>query len=770
MIALLLLLELVFAIIIIIVVHSLSNTIRDLRFELKKLAGRLGDLERTQTPPVSTGISAPVVRTPGPATEKALPIAPVSTAEAGPRAALPPPRSSVSTPPARTRAEWEALIGGKFLNRIGALALIIGMGFFLKYAFDRNWISEWMRVGIGIGTGLALLAGGARFHRKGLPMFAQGLVGAGIAILYLSVYATFNFYHLVSQPIAFILMAAVTVLTFTQAFFYDALAVSLLGWLGGFLTPFLLSTGEAHPVGLFSYTTMLDVGLIAVLVLRRKWAVLAPLSLAATYLIYFLWYGSSAGTTDGAVALLFLCIFWMLFHGYDALAEMLRGEPSDVIRRVTAVANAVVFYCGLYAVLDRYYEPWLAPATIVLAVLYAASSVLARRAASVHTAAAVQYAVAAIVLLVIATEIHFGDFVVIPVYVAEALVLYWIGMKTSLEHVWGMGIGVLLWACLVTLSTDNTFFHRDASTIVLLWNIRSLAFLSLAGGAGIVLMLMRKAHDGRAGAIRTVLHLIWVFFVFLLLTVETGDYFRRLAMGGDETAHALLLFQRLMTMGLLWLLLGAVVFGAGHRGRIVTLAVSGIVLIVLGTGLVIVRGIAFDPIAAFVPLLNIRVLVLLLAIALLGWSRYEIIQTRVLGDWDEEVRLLLQILLVVVPLVLISGEIRDYYERAIALRSGEAESATLDLQNLKQMFLSTGWLVYSIGLMGVGLLRRARTVRIIAIVLFAIAILKIFFYDLSFLETLYRIVSFIGLGIILLTVSYLYQRYRGAILDDSPHQ
>jgi uncharacterized membrane protein len=82
------------------------------------------------------------------------------------------------------------------------------------------------------------------------------------------------------------------------------------------------------------------------------------------------------------------------------------------------------------------------------------------------------------------------------------------------------------------------------------------------------------------------------------------------------------------------------------------------------------------------------------------------------------------------------------------------------------MFLSTSWLLYSIGLMGVGIVRRVRTLRVIAIVLFGVAILKIFFYDLSFLETLYRIVSFLGLGLILLTVSYLYQRYRSVILDD----
>jgi uncharacterized membrane protein len=84
------------------------------------------------------------------------------------------------------------------------------------------------------------------------------------------------------------------------------------------------------------------------------------------------------------------------------------------------------------------------------------------------------------------------------------------------------------------------------------------------------------------------------------------------------------------------------------------------------------------------------------------------------------------------------------------------------------MLLSSAWLVYSILLMGYGLWRRTRVLRIAAIVLFGVAILKIFIYDLSFLDTVYRIVSFIGLGIILLSVSYLYQRYRGLIFDATP--
>jgi uncharacterized membrane protein len=131
--------------------------------------------------------------------------------------------------PSRSKEEWEALIGGKLLNRIGALALIIGVGFFLKYAFDRDLISEGPRVLIGAAVGLLLLAGAARSARKAYHFFAQGLVGAGISILYLSAYASFNFYQLVSQPVAFLLMSGVTALAFTQAIHYNALAVSLLG-------------------------------------------------------------------------------------------------------------------------------------------------------------------------------------------------------------------------------------------------------------------------------------------------------------------------------------------------------------------------------------------------------------------------------------------------------------------------------------------------------------------------------------------------------------
>ena len=103
--------------------------------------------------------------------------------------------------------------------------------------------------------------------------------------------------------------------------------------------------------------------------------------------------------------------------------------------------------------------------------------------------------------------------------------------------------------------------------------------------------------------------------------------------------------------------------------------------------------------------------------------------------------------------------------REIAYRSSTDLDKLGRLVDLQQLTLSGVWLVFSIVLMVLGLWKRTRLLRIVAIALFGITILKIFIYDLSFLETLYRIFSFIGLGVILLAVSYLYQRYKGIILD-----
>lgn len=112
----------------------------------------------------------------------------------------------------------ETAIGGTWLNRIGAVALVTAMGFFVKYAFDNDWLNEMVRVLLGAFIGILLLGGGAYFYKKkGLPIFGQGLIGSGISILYLSVYGSFGYYHLISHPVAYGFMITVTIIALWHA-------------------------------------------------------------------------------------------------------------------------------------------------------------------------------------------------------------------------------------------------------------------------------------------------------------------------------------------------------------------------------------------------------------------------------------------------------------------------------------------------------------------------------------------------------------------------
>ena len=112
---------------------------------------------------------------------------------------------------------------------------------------------------------------------------------------------------------------------------------------------------------------------------------------------------------------------------------------------------------------------------------------------------------------------------------------------------------------------------------------------------------------------------------------------------------------------------------------------------------------------------------------------------------------------------LVTVEVWDYFARAIALEP--IEDHIQRWHSLQQMVLSVTWVVYSILLMAYGIWRRATTLRLAAIIFLELTIMKVFLVDMSSLETLYRIFSFIGLGLILILTSYLYQRYKGFIFE-----
>jgi hypothetical protein len=250
--------------------------------------------------------------------------------------------------------DWEQFMGVKLFAWVSGLAFFLGIVFFVKHAFEHSWISPEVRVALGFLTGLGLAVGGTLLHRRNYQVPAQTLCATGILTLYGTTFACRSIYHFAwfGQIPTFLLMALITVVALVLALRLEALVVAILGLVGGFLTPALLSTGQDNPLGLFSYIALLDVGLLA-LAFHRRWHFLALMAAAGTVLIELGWMGEFFVREQyfaGNKILITLAVFagfTILFDGawwWGRRRRQLNGWLSASAILLPAVALLVVPY------------------------------------------------------------------------------------------------------------------------------------------------------------------------------------------------------------------------------------------------------------------------------------------------------------------------------------------------------------------------------------------------------------------------------------------
>ncbi len=205
-------------------------------------------------------------------------------------------------------------MGVKLFAWLGGLALFLGVAFFVKYSFEHNLIPPEVRVALGFLVGLGLLVGGVQMAGRNYAVTSQTLCATGVVILYAVTFACRSIYHFEFFGLfpTFLLMALITATAFLLAVRLDALVVAVLGILGGFLTPFLLSTGQDNPLGLFGYIALLDAGLVAV-ALHRRWHFLALLGAVGTVLMQLGWVATFFAVPKVFTAITIFLVFDLLF-------------------------------------------------------------------------------------------------------------------------------------------------------------------------------------------------------------------------------------------------------------------------------------------------------------------------------------------------------------------------------------------------------------------------------------------------------------------------
>jgi hypothetical protein len=356
------------------------------------------------------------------------------------------------------------------------------------------------------------------------------------------------------------------------------------------------------------------------------------------------------------------------------------------------------------------------------------------------------------------------------IWMLYSLPLVWFGLKKQVPPLFLSGIGMLSIA--VGLGGVWSMAYAPIEHFTPLANVRAalLAFLIV----GIVLHsqwligVRRRYHR-----LEALMHFTWGLLLFEFCTVETNDYFRHLMQFSNDAGRAGIVFSRFMTLSAVWMVLSLPLVRIGLARKMKPTLYLGLWALLLSLGMSAIRGIAFDPIEDYTFVINYRALIIVLIIAgslvHATWIRYS---GQLFGMLFEALRAL-RIAVVILILVLLTAEARDFFEKQIflatAVPAGTAfTDAVSSLEHTKQLVLSSVWLICSIGLMVFGLWRHDRTFRIIAMVLFAIAMLKLPFYDLSFLDTGYRVASFAGLAAILIAGWYLLKRYRSVILASTP--
>jgi len=461
----------------IIAIVTANSRTSQLRAEMAGLIGRIHYLEErlenlvqrmaamAQSPPREAAPAPPDAVSPPRELEGArglefvLPPAP-EPSQVPPSAPIAPPQfASLQQDTTADSRSLENRIGSQWFNRIGILAVLIGVAWFLKMAFDNHWIGPLGRVLIGLLAGAALIAWSERFHKRGYTIFSYSLKAIGSGTLYLSLWAAFQLYGLMPAAAAFAAMIAVTAFNGYMAWIQNSELLALYAIAGGLSTPLLVSTGGNHEVTLFTYLLMLDLAVL-LLVALRPWSRLLFVSFVGTVVFILAWW-SSFYTQDQALrTAFFLCCFFVpfslaprlikivldageSFQGWDALSSL-----------VMPVACAAVGFVGLYSILDPVTANWAGP---WLAVAFAAYYLLLMRlpeAGPLHAGVRVLpslHLTTAIVFLTIALPLKtHGRWMTIG-WLVEGAVLLWLSrrVQSMLLRAFGLictilGLGALL--------------------------------------------------------------------------------------------------------------------------------------------------------------------------------------------------------------------------------------------------------------------------------------------------------------------------------------
>jgi uncharacterized membrane protein len=664
----------------------------------------------------------------------------------------------------------EFAVASTWLLRLGVVILVMGIGFFLKYSIEHDYIGPLGRVGLSILVGLGMVGFGTRLLGKTYHVFGMGMIGAGIATLYFAAFAAFNFYHLIDALPAFALMVFITVCAGVLAVRFNAMLIAILGILGGYATPVMLSTGVVNFVGLYSYELLLGVGVLGVSY-YKKWHLLNYLSFLLNYVLFF---GAMTryDPTYFWDVMPFVVAFFVLYSTMVFIFNLASRTKSTLLDALALLVNAGVTFGVSYTLIaDRYDPRWVAVLTLSLAAFYVAHVwyCLVRRVLDRELLFCF-VSLAAFFLAVTVPLVLSSEWITVS-WAIQAYVMLWVAGKLKSEFL--RHVSYLLYFivvgrfCLIDLLFEygGQAFGPEVSSgeyFSLLLERLVIFGIPIASLAGAFRLLQSPVEAASLAVDRANDMAAWVreqWMVRLAVISVFGLAFVFLHLELNRTLGFLFPPMRLPVLSLLWVAMCGLLLFEYLASR--SQAVLGVLVVfaclILGKLFVIDLGSwnmvdlryyaepSYSFLNASMRLLDFGVIIAFLALG-----------SRLLaGD--------------------AAAKLVRYGAGAAALAllflflSLEVNSAlTFFVPGLRAGGVSILWSLFALACLLGGIWKDHAALRYVALTLFVVVGVKVFFSDLTRLDPLYRIIAFIILGVLVLCASFIYLRFRSTFATKTP--
>lgn len=615
------------------------------------------------------------------------------------------------------RFDFETAFLGNIFNKIGAIALIIGIGIFVKLMSPFFMFTPAVKIFLGYLAGILMIFFGYRMTEEKLKNFKEVLMGTGISALFVTTYCASAYFHLFENITAIIIATILLLDVYFIADKQKTVSMITIALIAGYLNPFLI-TDEVKPEFLFGYYILVNLLSCVYVYKNPSKSVINFINLGIT----FLFLSTALFKDISHVSIIYPLTLWLMYLVYDIVRKN-KGIDTNDKNNVLNWLNYGVLTLFTMMIFSHQKE-YIGYLTLAVGVTYAG---LLYKNLEQKSEMYRPYMYSGILCVFLSTFFLSEGPYRIFLWSAESVLFSYVGFKFNIPALANWALGFIISAATGLLFIDNVVYAKDMTQYVPVWNIRTLSFIFPVASGYFSYKLLEKSENEKTKKLSEVFRFTALSLIYLYFTFEINNLVMKFVKG--KYSPWFISSMLISILGFKYALQTRRIYNSNgiKLFNIAAYILGGVSLLLLLT-----VGCSYEPVKNFIPVLNVRFAAFIIGITTLyifgKWTKYE---------W-------FKYLAAILGFILVHSEASDF----------------VNLHTTMDYIVTVSWLMYAGAIILCGIFKNIKYLKNTGIWLSIIAICRIFIFDLADTDIIYKLVAFLTLGIILMVVSYFYNKKR----------